>query len=171
MVSAREDNPLSSDDEVTWRHAQDSDCGILFAWRNDPVSVRHSKSRVFVSHKDHTLWFSAALGSNDTVLLIADINGFPIATTRFDRKPPDSSVYFVSINVAPHYRGKGMGKKLLRSAIFRFFSSRCADLVAGVHQDNHASQRIFVSAGFVETKADGEFKQFLYSSNTRKEND
>lgn len=171
MVSARENSLVGFDESFTWRQAQAFDCAVLLDWRNDPVSVLHSKSRAPISEKDHSRWFVDALRNDNTVLLIAETNGLPIATTRFDRSPSDSLVYLVSITVAPSHRRKGMGKQLLSSAISNFFSSRNADLVADVHQYNLASQKIFTSAGFLEEKADSEFKQFRYSADTRNEND
>ena len=171
MVSARENGLVGRNESFTWRQAQANDCAVLLDWRNDPVSVRYSKSKAPISEKDHNRWFTDALRDDNTILLIAETDGLPIATTRFDRPPSDSPVYLVSINIAPSHRGKGMGKQLLRSAISNFFSFRNADLVADVHQDNLASQKIFASAGFLETKVDGEFKQFFYSADTRKEND
>lgn len=171
MVSTRENGHVGSLNNFKWRQAQASDCAVLLQWRNDPVSVYYSKSQAVVSEEDHARWFANALRCNDTVLFVAELNKTPIATTRFDKKSIGSDVYLISINIAPSYRGKGMGKDLLLSAISKFSSLRNADLVADVHQDNLASQKIFVAAGFIETKIECDFKHLLYTPKPHKEND
>jgi L-amino acid N-acyltransferase YncA len=165
LVSTRENSLISPYKKFTWRLAQANDCAVLLDWRNDPVSIRYSKSHAPVTQEEHNRWFTTTLGSTNTLLLIAEIDGVATATTRFDRVSRNLPAYRISINVAPNHRGKGLGNHLLCSAISKFFTLRNADLVADVHQDNIVSQKVFKSAGFVETKVNGDFKQFSFSRN------
>lgn len=164
MVSARENRSLALQSKFVWRQAQKKDCATLLYWRNDPVSVLYSKSQVPITSEEHKRWFAATLLSENSILMIAEVNEVAIATTRFDRIFAEKSTYRVSIAIAPCHRGKGLGVELLCSAISKFLSLVSADLIADIHQDNLASQKIFASAGFIETKVDNDFKQYLYSS-------
>lgn len=162
MVSAREISSLAQNAEFYWRGAGNHDASILLKWRNDPVSVMYSKSRAPVSPEQHASWFAAILRKKNTELLIGESRGVPIATCRFecDKITPDA--FLVSINLDPSHRGHGMGRLLLTSAVSHFLSRHSSDLLADIHKNNIASERIFTGAGFRWVRSDGDFNRFLY---------
>ena len=162
MVSSRKENGVATGPLFLWRRATSGDAQLLLDWRNDPISVLNSKSGATVSPQEHARWFQAALKSENTMLFIAEMDQRPIATTRFDRADANSSNFVVSINVSPNQRGKGLGSELLRSAVLEFQGLKKANLVAEIRHGNVASEKIFKSAGFVESGAQGSFKQFIY---------
>jgi L-amino acid N-acyltransferase YncA len=109
----------------------------------------------------HTIWLAAALRDKGTEVLIAESHGTPIATCRFEPSESTPNASLVSINLAPHRRGQGMGGQLLISAVAHFFSRHNSDLLADIHKNNAASERIFMKAGFRCVRSDGDFNRFL----------
>jgi L-amino acid N-acyltransferase YncA len=122
--------------------------------------VKYSKSCATVSPEQHASWFSSALRDRDTALLIAESHGMPIATCRFEPTDSTRNTFLISINVAPNHRGHGMGLALLSSGISRFFDAHHSHLLAEIHKENIASERIFKNVGFKLLGADGDFNRF-----------
>ena len=161
MVSAREDSSIAGVADWSWRCAELRDASILLQWRNDPTTVRYSKSGALVSRDEHARWFEAVLRDKVKEILVSEANGIPIATCRFESGNLTPDAFLVSINVAPKLRGYGIGEQLLTSAISHFFSRHSSDLLADIHKDNIASERIFTRAGFRWVGSDGDFNRFL----------
>lgn len=161
MVSAREISSIVRDAKCDWRRAESRDAPILLQWRNDPVSVMYSKSRAPVLPEQHASWLSTVLREESTELLIGESFGVPIATCRFESGKLTPGAFLVSINVAPAHRGHGAGQELLASAISHFLARHDADLLAEIHKDNIASERIFTKVGFRWVASDCDFNCFL----------
>lgn len=162
MVSSRKENGVATGPLFLWRRATSADEQLLLDWRNDPITVVNSKSGATVSAQEHANWFQAALKNENTVLFIAEMDQHPIAMTRFNRADANSGNFVVSINLSPNQRGRGLGSALLRSAVLEFQGLKKANLVAEIRHGNFASEKIFKSAGFVESGVQGSFKQFIY---------
>jgi spore coat polysaccharide biosynthesis predicted glycosyltransferase SpsG/RimJ/RimL family protein N-acetyltransferase len=141
------------------RLATADDADRLLAWRNDPATRLASREQDVVSRSEHDAWLAASLGRRDRLLLVVeDIAGAPVGTVRWDRLGYGDprlplgveADWEVSITVAPERRGSGVSRPVLAEAE-RFLAARTGPdrrLLARVHQDNHASQRLFESAGF-----------------------
>jgi L-amino acid N-acyltransferase YncA len=80
----------------------------------------------------------------------------------------DSGLGQVSINLNPDFRGRGISRQLLGSSllfgakVFENVSKYCAD----IHIENMASQKIFVSVGFVKSRdqSEGSFESYFVDS-------
>lgn len=131
----------------------------LFAWRNDPVTQRASKSSAPIEPETHAAWFAAALASPDLVIYIGYSGANKIGSIRFDRVGEAGDNYLVSIMIAPEQRGRGFGKALLRAGIDMMPG---APLNAEIASDNLASRRIFEACGFARLPQDaaGGFLQY-----------
>lgn len=110
---------------------------------------------------NHAIWLAAALQDKGTEVLIAESHETPIATCRFESHESTPTAFLVSINLDPNRRGEGMGGQLLISAVSHFFSRHNSDLLADIHKNNTASERIFMRAGFQWVRSDGDFNRFL----------
>ena len=161
MVSTRENSSVAEVADWSWRVAELRDASILLQWRNDATSVRYSKSGAPVDPDNHAVWLAAALQDKGTEVLIAESHGTPIATCRFELCESTPKAFLVSINLAPNRRGQGMGGQLLISAVSHFFSRHNSDLLADIHKNNAASERIFMRAGFRWVRSDDDFNRFL----------
>lgn len=165
MVSSRKENGVATRPLFLWRRANSGDAQLLLDWRNDPKTVLNSKSGATVSPQEHTNWFKAALKSENTVLFIAEMDQRPIAMTRFDRADSNPRTFVVSINLSPSQRGNGLGSELLGSAVLEFQAIKKANLIAEIRHGNIASEKVFKSAGFVESGEQEGLKQFIYFAN------
>ena len=98
--------------ELSVRGLQESDMLEIYRWRNDPFTVKYSKSGKGVVLKEHKEWFGKLIQSNKDLIQIAEINGKPIGIILFISES-GSSYFEISINIAPEYRRLGLGKKFL----------------------------------------------------------
>lgn len=132
---------------VRLRAAAEGDCGLLFAWANDPETRKMSFNSKAIPRPDHDAWFARRMTDPGTRLLIAvDPFGNPLGQVRF-QKDNDGAV--LSISVAPEHRGRGLAPKIARSGAFEVLDSRWTDRVlAWVIAGNEASTRTFQKAGF-----------------------
>lgn len=130
------------------RRATHEDSPLLLAWRNDPVTRAASVNSDVVAPEDHDAWFAKVVDSPQHRLLIGlDLDDVPAGMVRFDLR--SSTVWEVSINVAPERRGHGVGGDLLAAGLESFAHEQPqVALIARVHHDNAASNALFARAGF-----------------------
>jgi len=137
---------------LTLRQAEASDADLLLEWRNDPEAVRFSASRREIGPAEHRQWLAHALASPTTRIWIAERDGSAVGQVRLDPQPGGHEV---SIMVAPRERGRGVGQALLSGLMALALAQGRHPLLARVDRDNAASIRLFLRAGFVQTRADG----------------
>lgn len=161
MVFTSKEPKLSQPDEISWRLANPLDSAKLFAWRNDPVSIKFSKSARPVSYKEHQDWFNLVLKEGLTHIFIGAHGSTIIGMVRFDQLNVNTLTYNVSINLEPRLRGQGLGGRLLESAIKYFSAQRhVIEFTAEVHVDNLPSEKIFLLAGFSCISRTNSFRKF-----------
>lgn len=137
--------------DVRLRRAGQVDADLLLAWRNDPVTRASSFQSGVVEADAHAQWLAAKIASPGTEIWIAEVEGRPAGQVRFDICE-EPGVAIVDITVAPEFRGRGLGKMFLASAIAR--QGLAIDrLRALVKPDNEASAATFRAAGFSERAA------------------
>lgn len=161
MVLTAKDILVKSFGVTNWRLATRDDSDILFHWRNDPIAIKYSKSGRAVTWEEHTTWLSGVLLSNSTLLLVAEVEGVALATSRFDLYVPLPNAYVISINIDAGHRGHGIGLELLQTVISLFLSALKADLIADIHRENLPSERLFKRAGFKFIQSDGDFNRMM----------
>ncbi len=134
---------------VAVRPAAAEDADLLLAWRNDPDTRAWSRTADLVSSADHRDWLDRVLANPERKLLIAEQDGRPVGTVRFDR---GNHTWEVSITLAPAARGKGLAVPVLLAA------ERTLDrptIHAIIHRDNAASLALFERAGYRPESEDG----------------
>lgn len=136
---------------VTPRPATADDAELLLTWRNDPQTRRWSRTSDPVRPEDHRSWLDRVLADGGRRLLVAEYEGAPVGTVRFDR---DGAAWEVSITVAPEARGRGLAVPVLLAAERTLGS---ATVHANVHRDNAASLALFHRAGYHRTSAEGDW--------------
>lgn len=135
--------------DVVLRRAVTADCERVFEWANDPVTRAVSFSSAAIPYVEHVAWFEQQLARSDRNLLIAELEGEPIAVVRLDRGDDDGTCV-ISINVAPDARGRGCGTAALVAATPYAASLGFARIRALIRPDNHASVRAFTAAGYTQ---------------------
>lgn len=139
--------------ELRIRAIAPADIEPVWLWRNDPVTRAVAKTHVPISWQAHETWFRKRLGDNDGVSIIGEVAGEAVGIVRFDRLP--DRAYLVSINLAPRWRGRGIGAQLLARACDHFESTvGRVVLKAEIRHGNAASERIFAANGFKSTRGE-----------------
>ena len=143
-------------EELHIRRAELCDARDVWGWRNDPETRSASRETEPVPWDAHEAWFARALEEPTKTLLIGidPETREKVGLVRFDRL--ESGHRLVGINVAPNWRGRGVGARLLAEALERQEGS----LVAEVRPDNRASIRLFEKLGFRRRTQSGGFLVF-----------
>ena len=146
------------DSKIVLRRADLRDSKFVLSWRNSDEAVRQSLSGQAVNPARHLSWFREAITSPDIFLLVAELTseyeGTPLGMCRFEHR--GEGEFDASINLAPEFRGRGWGQKVLASGIHFLDSAdvQCHEINAIVHQGNPPSWRIFEKVGFTVLEQD-----------------
>ena len=144
VVATMRPNENARPQSIVLRPATPDDIELLWLWRNDPMTREQSRERSPIEWADHERWFDKALADPAKEVMIA-MSGpdQPIGMIRFDARSDEDIE--VSIAVAPHQRGKGIGSAILRAGCQLMSERR---LIANLRDDNDASRAIFERCGF-----------------------
>ena len=116
------------------------DAQLLFEWRNDPATRAASHNTAPLDFDLHLMWLKASLGNDARRLYVAMLDGVPVGTIRADL----SDVTELSWTVAPQWRGRGVGTRMVALA-----AATHSPVRAEIKSANIASQRIAEKAGLV----------------------
>ena len=89
---------------------------LLLNWANDPVVRKGSFQNHMITEDEHEKWFDSKLNNPNVLMWIFTYNGSPAGTIRFEK---DKKEVILSYQIAPNYRGKGLGTDMLKMAIER----------------------------------------------------
>jgi UDP-2,4-diacetamido-2,4,6-trideoxy-beta-L-altropyranose hydrolase len=132
---------------LTVRRATTQDCRLIWEWANDPEVRAASFSSDLIPWKSHECWYSAKLRDQNCLFYVGvGPDGNPIGQIRFDVTGFEGEV---SLSLAPHSRGKGLGPALIVQGAEQFFTHSNAHAVhAYIKTDNLVSVIAFEKAGF-----------------------
>lgn len=138
--------------------ASKSHSSLIWEWRNDHISREMFKNQNYITWKDHNEWFERSLLDSKRIIYVGIINENPVGIVRFDICNYKIDECFVSINIGPSYRGKGIGKLMLKKSIMLLMNShkKISIFKAEVKNKNLASNKLFINCGFnVSSENDG----------------
>lgn len=151
---------MSQVDEILFEIVRplESHARLLMEWRNDPVTLKMS------FHQEPKVWDSFWKEFCECYFLLPDLpplfvwcGGERVAFLRFGNLiapiDPQRRSCEVSIHVAPQHRGKGFGKRALLEVKAWIQKQGYDDLYAEVKEENAASHRLFLAAGFQDLGA------------------
>lgn len=129
-----------------FRKANQTDREILLEWANDSLSRKMSLNSDLISIEEHNKWFSKSLKNSQIDLFIFEElfpegKSTPIANLRVNNK---NSRQYLSWNVSPKMRGKGIGGTMLHSFVNQFKGHYHAI----IKTNNLASMAICSNSGF-----------------------
>lgn len=135
-------------DRVALRSATEDDVRLAYEWRNHPSTRRYSRDPAPIAFESHSAWWRCALENSARILLIAHIGDLDVGVLRLD---VDGDSAEISIYLDPSLTGLGLGSCVLRAGQgwVRAHLKDLRRLVAEIVSGNTASEKIFVSAGFV----------------------
>jgi len=146
------------------RPATLQDARRLYAWRRDPVTMRQSKNTEDFDFDAHLRWLTGTLPDTGRRLQIAEEDGNPVGVVRADRR---DGVWVLSWTVAPHARGRGVGKHMVRLAA----TGLVGEVLAEIKRGNGASMAIAAWAGLIQTGAAGDLIFWRRAANSEGKKD
>ena len=138
VLTADPDTPLRV------RPADESDESLLLEWANDRLTRRNAFFPEPISASTHRAWFRVRVADPGRcrMYIVETGEAVPVGTVRFEHSIEGWEVHF---SLAPSFRGRGLGRKLLQSAMRALRTDTIRpDLIFGqVRAENIASRRIF----------------------------
>ncbi|MDB2689106.1 GNAT family N-acetyltransferase [Luminiphilus sp.] len=136
-------------EKLTIRKARPEDCEDILRWRNDPHSAAMFLDTREIPAAEHRDWYFNALSNSNICMYVAECCACAVGICRFE-VDVDQSFATIAINLDPGSRGKGLGLDLLVQSCESFLTDYAVPLLAEVKQENVASVKLFLSAGFKE---------------------
>lgn len=137
-----------------------SDAQQLFDWANDPDVRAMSINSNRINWEEHLTWFKKKLESPLCKIFILEQSHTPVGQIRYEKL---DGVWVVDYSIGKNFRGSGLGRTILEQSIPLFKSEV---IVAVVKKSNAASNKIFISLGFImdeEKTIDGtDYLQYLF---------
>jgi RimJ/RimL family protein N-acetyltransferase len=133
-----------SNNLLDFRSADKSDEAILLAWRNDELTRANSHHSDPISFLQHKEWFRKSLENPNRKIFIAMENNQSVGMIRLDENSLTRD-QFLSWVIAPDYRGRGLGSRMLAEVCRRFPDF---DLIAEIKQGNEPSRAMVSKCGF-----------------------
>ena len=123
------------------------DCRDVYEWRNDENTRKMSLNSDFIDYDHHKSWFSNMLGSHNYVGIIGETNSEKIGIVHFRENDEEA---FVSINLNPNFRGRGLSSQFLAKSLDFYLTDRqnTTRFLAEIKCDNIKSERIFKNNNF-----------------------
>lgn len=138
---------------LRYRPATAADADRLLAWRNDPHVRAMSFRSDPISVAQHRAWLAGVLADEHRTLLVAEADGAPVGTVRFDREGARAQI---SVAVAPDARGRGLGTQMIAETTELQLAAhpQLADVLAEIQARNLPSLKAFERAGYLPAPAD-----------------
>ncbi len=152
---------------LTLRPVQLEDALLIWSWANDPFVRVVSFSTTEIPWEAHIKWFENKLNDSYCVFYIAsNSKNQPVGQARYDVNGDEC---IISVSLVTEFRGCGYGTQLIQQATQKFFmESHVKIVIAHIKEQNTASIRAFMKAGFQEIESviiDGDrAKRFLMTS-------
>lgn len=147
---------------MSWffRKVEIKDSNIILKWRNNPEIYRYLFNPAPVAPKDHEQWLTRINNEHLVLFLIAEFNGLPAGTVRFDFTE-DFSEAEIGIYLTPELHGKGLSTSML-SESERFVKMKFGSLrkiTAKVLLENIASEKMFERTGYKKMSVEKDYIQ------------
>ena len=142
----------------------------IWQWRNDPVTRSMFRSEDLISWECHSNWYQKTLANPNRIMYVAITEQLPIGVVRFDSINNLEGTFEISININPLERSKGLGLEVLKNALYKLKQERpgVQKIIAEVKKENPASNRLFVSCGFIpQQTSESGFNSYFYTYNLR----
>lgn len=126
------------------RCAEMKDSQLIFEWRNDIGTRMNSLNMELISYDTHCKWLETKLQSQNCQMYVCMENDKAIGQIRVDYIDGKGEI---SYTVAPEYRGKGYGKKIIELLEEKEATKKIV-LFGIVKSNNVASQKCFEKLGY-----------------------
>jgi len=144
---------------ITLRPVTHEDADTIYRWQHQPDMRRYFRNPRPPTHEEHAAWMKRILTDPGELAWIILQDDTPAGLLRLTER--DDETWEIGILVDKRYRRHGIAHAAMK-LLNRFASDRI--LLAIVHEQNHASQKLFESCGFAQTlatDADLRFRHYL----------
>ncbi|MFH0922977.1 MAG: GNAT family N-acetyltransferase [Candidatus Micrarchaeota archaeon] len=134
--------------KLSIRKAVLSDRKAIWTWRNDPITRANSRNPASISWKQHSAWFSTAFEKGNPKIFIVSSGRARAGAVLLNVR---GKLCEVSVNIAPSFRGRGVGSSAIKLASNVAKRQGLLSLEAFIKKNNLASQKAFEKNGFVKS--------------------
>lgn len=130
------------------RSASMADVDLLYRWVNDPVVKASAFNSTEINFSSHQRWLQKRLTTSETChIYVVQLNEYvPVGQVRFDLTDGD---WIIDYSIDSLFRGRGLGKKVLKSAIDTLVKCIGGCVFIGkVKSWNTSSKKVFDGLGF-----------------------
>ena len=140
---------INSKTKLKLRFAKIEDEGLLLNWANDPLVRANAFNSGIIRKKIHKKWFHSRLNNPKVykIFIVETKDEVPIGQVQFEKK---GRKYYISYSIANFTRGKKIGFKFLKTAIYEFKKNQKIKLIAEVKKNNIPSCKVFEKIGFTK---------------------
>jgi len=141
------------------KNASKNKMSLYWEWANDTSVRMNSFDKTNIPLKIHKNWFRKKVDDPNCFLFIAYVENHPVGQVRFEVEKDCAKIDY---SIVRQFRGRSLGKKLLKMSISEFRKSSNVKLIGEVIESNIASQKIFESIGFnlIQTEKN---KTYIYN--------
>ncbi len=125
------------------RKANKDDAKQLLEWRNDEATRKNSFSSEVISLDEHLRWLDKRLKDPKCHMFILEDEGNALGNIRLDILDDEGKIGEISYVIAPKFRGKGYGSKVLALVEEKAKEIGVSTLTGLVKAENTASRRCF----------------------------
>lgn len=133
---------VSTMKNIFLRPVMETDCKLLFEWRNEPSTRQNSFNRDEITYEEHLAWFEKMLSNKNCGQYILMQDEVAVGQIRIFI---DGSSAEISYNVCENFQGRGLGTKMVELLEYQIKIDfpQIETLVAKVKLKNSASRKIF----------------------------
>jgi UDP-2,4-diacetamido-2,4,6-trideoxy-beta-L-altropyranose hydrolase len=144
-------------EDIAMRYVNQSDGDLMYKWQTDPKTRLFFDNPALPKYEEHRLWLEKKLNDHTCFLFMMEYNNRSAGIVRLDHSHEldGNCFYIVSIYIALEFYRKGIGIVAL-NYVSRVFES--VELKAKIHEENIASQHLFLKAGY-KLQKNGELYQ------------
>jgi len=138
-------------DYLNFRLANREDVLLYFNWANEESVRKNSYNSQPIEYPDHCNWFYNRLSSERCKFyLFINLDGIPVGQVRIESNESET---VIGISADPNFRGKSLSSKMLRKSTDHYLAQHAHHvIVAYIKDDNEASYKSFLAAGFSENE-------------------
>ena len=143
-------------EEFIIRFATTDDMKNVFELSNDKLVRKNSINQEQIGWDDHVVWFTNRITKiGEPFYIVESYDKKLIAQVRFDKRDE----FVISLSVSSGFRGKGLAAKIIK---------KCSEfsginkITAWVKEENTASQKAFLKAGYKFDIKDGDYLKYVY---------
>lgn len=146
--------------KISLRKAGFQDIEFLWYLRCQPEVFKYFRTPEIAPWEDHLNWIMPVLlGFTNKELFVIEYSEKPVGQLRFDYEEESAEI---SISLLKEFWGKGIGTQALRLAVkWAKKSKKAKQLLAELHQDNVASQKLFEKSGLKLQSQEGVWKKYI----------